>query len=114
MGAETKFDDAMMKADAKGGCAQTGDAAAIEDVVDGCVNDVLGAIPSTVLPSCRTATITCSCNDNVMVTTRATCGDVLDCATVRSDVVSACTSHGGSRDCDTVDCTDVCTSQPCK
>ena len=40
LAAETKFDEAVMKAEAKGGCAVTGDGSTIEDAADTCVNNV--------------------------------------------------------------------------
>ena len=40
-GAESKFTDAIAKAESKGGCAVTGDAVAIESAVDSCVTDIV-------------------------------------------------------------------------
>jgi hypothetical protein len=43
--AETKFTDSISKAEAKGGCAISGDAAAIESAVDTCVGDLVALTP---------------------------------------------------------------------
>ena len=43
---EEKFQAAIAKAEAKGGCAVTGDAGSLETLVNGCVQDVLLATPT--------------------------------------------------------------------
>src|SRR5262245_29452975 len=54
--AETKFDGAIAKAEAPGGCAVTGDGATIESAVDSCVDSIVTltfgtATTTTTLPS---------------------------------------------------------------
>ncbi len=44
--AETKFSDAISKAEAKGGCASIGDEAAIEGAVDTCVSNLVALTPA--------------------------------------------------------------------
>src|SRR5262249_24699918 len=45
--AETKFTSAISKAEAKGGCAVTGDANALEAAADTCVNSIVALTPVT-------------------------------------------------------------------
>ena len=45
--AEAKFDAAIAKAEAKGGCAVTGDGSAIEDAADSCVDSIVTLTPVT-------------------------------------------------------------------
>jgi hypothetical protein len=47
--AETKFDAAIAKAEAKGGCANVGDASNIEGAADACVADIIALTPATPL-----------------------------------------------------------------
>lgn len=56
---EQKFVDAIAKAEAKGGCAVNGDAASLESLVDGWVQNVLQVTPTTP-PTTTTTTLPCS------------------------------------------------------
>lgn len=59
---ETKFLAAFTSAEARGGCLTTGDAAAIEAVVDACVADAVAALgPTTTTTSSTTTTTTPVC-----------------------------------------------------
>lgn len=51
--AETKFNDAFTKAESKGGCALTGDAASVEGSIDAFVGDVVAALPDGGTPAGR-------------------------------------------------------------
>ena len=53
--AEDKFAAAVVKADLKGGCVRTGDAAAIEAAADRCVSDIGNETPAEP-PTCGTTT----------------------------------------------------------
>ena len=66
--AEAKFNDAIAKAEKKGGCLVTGDGATIEGAVDSCVGSVLG--------------LTAICGN--------TCDDSNACTTDSCDPVSGC------------------------
>lgn len=56
--AETKFAAAFAKAEVKGGCTQTGDAAAVEAAVDTCVDDLVGLLrPLTVCGGSETPSV---------------------------------------------------------
>ena len=56
--AETKFDAAFAKAELKGGCATTGDAAAVEAFIDGVLSDLLAALPGAGGVTTTTSTTT--------------------------------------------------------
>ncbi len=53
--AETKFNEAFTKAEGKGGCTTTGDTAAIEQLIDETLADLLEALPG---PTTTTTTST--------------------------------------------------------
>ena len=55
MKAEGKFVESFTKAEAKGGCVTTADAAAIEVIVDDTLDELLAALPSAAPPSCPVA-----------------------------------------------------------
>src|SRR5262249_12318324 len=63
--AETKFNAAISKAEAKGGCVVTGDANAIEGAADTCVNSVVALTPvtttttTTLFPTCSSYGVPC-------------------------------------------------------
>src|SRR5262245_9880918 len=52
MTAETKFNDAIARAEASGGCAVSGDGATIEAAVDSCVESIVTLTPGTANPGC--------------------------------------------------------------
>jgi len=60
MAAELKFAASMTKAEAKGGCVQTGDAAATETAVDQCLGDIVAAEPGPTGSTTTTATTSTS------------------------------------------------------
>src|SRR5262245_7390478 len=56
--AETKFDDAIAKAEALGGCAVPGDGAAIESAADACVDSIVTLTPDSTTTTTTTTTAT--------------------------------------------------------
>jgi hypothetical protein len=111
MAAETKFTTAIMKAEAKGGCAETGDAGRIESAVDMCVGNLV-ALAQPV--ACQVANLVCHCG-NVTITFNGSCGSSPQgCNAARDAAVNGCALNGQSAgDCPTAPCTDACTGQPC-
>jgi hypothetical protein len=55
--AETKFNEAFTKAEAKGGCTTTGDNTAIELLIDQTLADLLEALPGTTTTSTTSTTV---------------------------------------------------------
>jgi hypothetical protein len=86
--AETKFDAAIAKADAKGGCVVTGDQATIEGASDTCVQSILTLTPvtTTLPPTCETGSTYPQCGGTCpsgkscrpYIETSTTCGTT-DC-----------------------------------
>ena len=68
--AESRFDGAFAKAELRGGCARTGDAAAVAAAVDTCVQDVVDLLQpattstTTVTPSSTSTTLPGVCGGN--------------------------------------------------
>src|ERR1051325_3061527 len=58
MKAELKFSSSFAKADAKGGCFASNDATTVEGIVDGCVNQIVGAEPDTATTTTTTTSTT--------------------------------------------------------
>jgi hypothetical protein len=69
--AESKFAKTFAKAEAKHGCATTGDMTALEEQVDAFVNEVVGALQSAGTPTTTTVTSTTTST----TTPGPTCGD---------------------------------------
>ena len=112
MAAESKFNTAITKAEAKGGCVATGDANAIEGVVEACVSTVVNVTRAV---ACQTANMTCHCG-NVTTGSDLLCGDnsATDCTTLRAAANQDCAINGESpTSCDATPCTDACTGQIC-
>ena len=110
--AETKFNAAIAKADAAGGCVRSGDAAQIEHVVDQCVGDIVAATPTV---ACQAASLSCKCGSITFSTTQ-TCGTPTPrTCTEQHDIASQnCMLNGQPPDgCDSTPCTDDCTSLTC-
>ena len=103
--AEQKFAAALARAEGRGGCATTGDAATLEDKVDAFIADVVGALPAT------TSTTTTSTTTTSSTTTVPTC--IPDCT------LSVCGPDGCGGSCGTCPaaaprcCVDSCVCAAC-
>src|SRR5262245_58935442 len=101
--AETKFDDAIAKAEALGGCAVPGDGAAIESAVDACVDSIVTLTPdsSTTNPATTSTTTTTTVTSTTSTTVpvpAVCCVDQTGTCTYES-TVQACRNRGpGSND----------------
>ncbi len=112
MAAEMKFNTAIGKAEAKGGCAVTGDGNAIEGAADKCVSNIVTLTPTV---TCQAANMTCPCGNGFFMVTQM-CGTPSpeSCSAVRAEGSNNCALNGAPPDsCATAPCTDACTGQPC-
>ena len=112
MAAETKFDTAIQKAEAKGGCVSTGEEMRIESVADKCVSSIVSVTPTV---TCQAATLTCHCG-SITTNIIQACGAASprDCTSVRNEAAQNCALNGQpTDDCQALSCTDACTGQPC-
>src|SRR5690349_21031760 len=84
-----KFSAAIQKAERRGGCVVTGDAATIEGIADTCVSNVVGLTPGV---ACQTANLACQCGA-LHVTATQQCGTVTPqtCAMLHANAGSDCT-----------------------
>jgi hypothetical protein len=112
--AEGKFDAAVAKANAKGGCVRTGDAPTIEAAADRCVSDIGNQTPSE-LPTCGSTPYpecggSCPAGQKcqALLATRfasnESCGDVNECT-------SRCECRGIDAACDGHSCGQICTAR---
>jgi hypothetical protein len=103
--ADTKFSDAITKADSKGGCVVTNDAPSIEGAADACVTSILSLTP-TAPPTCGNSAY-------------PTCGGTCAAGQICQAVISQDTSGGCgltdrcSTSCQCVDELMACNGQPC-
>jgi hypothetical protein len=114
--AETKFNTAIEKAEATGGCAITGQASAIEVAVDTCVSNIL-AVTS---PPCNElgGYVVCTCADATPVGMDV-CPPTMfptTCATYNALAHDYCEGfHSGAGTCTgSVPCLSCFTDQPCQ
>lgn len=101
--AEAKFETAFAKAEAKGGCSTTADAAAIELMIDTALGDLLTALPGATVPpaSCDALNDCQSCSLCTQEPGGACESAVADCSTD-----AACT--------DLNDCLGTCPDDTCR
>src|SRR5690242_1578747 len=103
--ADTKFGDAIAKADSKGGCVVTNDAPTIENAADACVTSILALTP-TAPPTCgSTAYPTCG----------GTCPAGQICqAFISQEIAGGCGTTTSCRtSCQCVDELTACNGGPC-
>lgn len=79
-GSGKAFDAAFRKAEAKGGCAPTADAAIVAALVDGYVNDLTAALPPVPSTSTTTSSVTTTTSTST-TTTLTPCGGVFPVCT---------------------------------
>jgi hypothetical protein len=89
--AEAKFDQAIAKAEAAGGCAVNGDGATIEAAVDSCVESIVTLTPGTSQQGC------CSFRAPISGTVFPGCTmDLAQCSNLNGTVVSGVCRNDGT------------------
>ena len=113
--AEDKFAAAIAKADSKGGCVRTGDAAAIEAAADRCISDIGNETPAEP-PSCGVAAFpecggSCPAGQRCQAVISTTSFDGSGGCDPRHECRTDCVCRNIDTACDGAPCDRICKSQ---